>query len=76
MDNKVIEQILEKGGMISWQSKYFLDFIDSWNVNPDLSWEGYEIYTNEKVIYRSTHIDEVLDYLDDLIYSETRNNNY
>ena len=78
MDNKIISEILEKGGLISWKDKYFLDFTIEESARPDEGWEGYKIYANlngnMKVIYISTHIDEILDYFDDIIYTETRNN--
>ncbi len=80
MDNKVLSQILEKGGIISWRDKYFLDFTYKESIRPDEGWEGYELYTETdkgfRVIYSSIHIDEILDYFDDLIYTETRNDYY
>jgi hypothetical protein len=81
MDNdaiQVLTQIIEKGGTISWRGKYFLDFIDKWNINPDKEWSGYEIcklnkFNSYQSIYKSMNLENILYYFNDIIDDETRN---
>lgn len=75
MDINTLAKILEKGGQISWRSKYFLIFEENWNVNPNKKWSGYSInqldwcqyYTS---FYKNQNLSETLDKFYELIKEE------
>ena len=78
MENDILTQIIEKGGTISWKDKYFLDFMDYENYDPDKSWSGYEIVKLDDNgfyhrLYSSIKLEETLNYFDEIINENTRN---
>ena len=80
MDNNNLQQILEKGGEISYKT-YLLIFEENPNNNPDLCWEGYTIFKkDEHSFYRSIHrslsLDEILGNFLEIIDTDIRNEYY
>jgi hypothetical protein len=74
---KTVEKILEEGGQISWQNKYFLIFEDRWNTNPNKEWSGYTINqmnqsNSYQTVFSSMSINGILEKFIDIITADIR----